>query len=165
LVGFTLDKQTTDLATGAISVGVGFTAWMWTATRNEKNLPLFGKQRLTDAIGNIVGPNLAKQITGTPMSAGGQAKFNMTGFLNKVFFGGIVLKVANAFSRKYTEKLIDSVPDFIDAAANGLIAGGLVGGIFDPPGYTATSSGGWINVGNTPTPRGAEYSNRISVLV
>jgi hypothetical protein len=159
---FELDKDTTNLMTGAISVGVGFTAWLYTATQQQMTTPLFTKQRLSDAIAGAVGPNLAAKITGT--STGAKMKLAPMGWLNKVTIGGIILKVANILSRKYTEKFIDSVPDFIDAAANGLIAGGALGGILvDPSGYTETSGGGFMNLGNTPNPRAD--SGRIAVLV
>jgi|SRR5208337_3911 len=161
---FSLDKQTTDLASGAISVGVGFTAWLYVATQQQMKTSLFTKQRLSDAIAGAVGPDLAQKITGT--STGAKMKLAPMGWLNKVTIGGIILKVANIFTRKYTEKYIDSVPDFIDAAANGLIAGGTIGGILvDPAGMTETSKEDFLALGNTPTPRGREYSSRISVLV
>lgn len=159
---FELDKPTTNLLTGAITAGVGFTAWMYTATQQQMQTPLFSKQRLADALAGAVGGDLASKITGTPTSA--KMKLNPMGWANKVTIGGIILKVANMVSRKYTEKYADSIPDFIDAAANGLIAGGVIGGILVDPAGSTTSSGAIVNFGNTPNPR-ADMSNRIAVLV
>lgn len=159
---FSLDKGTTDMATTAIGVGVGFTAWMYTATRNvDRGQPIFSAQRFSDALGNILGPNLAQQITGK--STGSVQKFNLMGWANKVTFIGIALKVVNGMTKKWTEKYFDSIPDFVDAAANGLIAGGAIGGIFDPPGMTQTSMG-WQAIGNTPNPR-ADGASRVAVLI
>jgi hypothetical protein len=161
------DKATTGLLSTAITAGVGFTAWIYTATQQQMVTPLFTKQRLSDALAGMVGPNLATMITGTP--TGAIMKLNAMGWANKVTIGGAILKIANQLTRKYTEKYIDGVPDFIDAASNGLIAGGAIGGIFvDPagggPAGTYTVIGNVAGQGNVPFARGEARNGHLSVV-
>ena len=150
---FTIDSGITKVATPAITLGVGFAAWMYTATRiSDKGMPILSAQRFSDALGNIVGPNLANQITGKTTNS--VQKFNMLGWANKVTAIGIGIKIVNSIFYKETEKYLDSLPDFIDAAANGLIAGGVIGGLFDPAGYTNIIGGGRADIGSVPFGRG-----------
>jgi hypothetical protein len=69
---------------------------------------------------------------------------------------------------------LDAVPEVIRGISTGLIAGGAVGGIFDPAvgGYTMVSEGsasglvGTVATGNVPFGRGeATQGRQTSVLV
>jgi hypothetical protein len=165
---FELDKNTTNLVSTGITVGVGLLAWEYAAVNKyAKNIPSYNylsKSAFEDALSGMIGGDLVRKIDKSWTGQPSPWKPTPLGAINKVSVGGIVLKIANMITRKWTEKYVDSIPDFIDAAANGLIAGGVIGGIFDPAGETQTQRGDWINIGNTPNPR-ADASNRIAVLV
>ena len=165
---FELDKNTTNILTTLTSVGVGVLAWEYAAVNKyAKNIPGYqylSKNGFEDALTGLIGGPLVRKIDPTYPGRPGPWGPHPLGAFNKVTIGGIALKIANLLTRKWTEKYVDSVPDLLDAAANGLIAGGVIGGIFDPPGMTQTQSGGWLNIGNTPNPR-ADAQNRVAVLI
>jgi hypothetical protein len=133
---FGLKGETLHLATGLTSLGVGIAAWEYQATskysRQSGYAGLLNKARFEDALAGLVGNKAVRAMDSTYQ---GMADFRPSplGAINKTSIGGAILKIFNLATRKMTEKYIEPLPDFLDAAANGLIAGGIIGGVFDPP--------------------------------
>jgi hypothetical protein len=145
------------------TIGAGGISWLYTATGSQMQTPLFTKQRLSDALGGMLGKDLAKQITGVTTIKDFQ--IHPMGWANQVVFGGIAGKIINGVLKSNVPQYrnIPIVPELIDGVTTGMIAGGAIGGIFDPSpgGYTALSQGnpvisgqgeyyGGVATGNVP---------------
>jgi hypothetical protein len=174
---------------GIAAVGAGILAWEKEATgkyaaaykASGVNYPMFSTWRFADALSGIIGNNLTDQIFrnaqgGIIRSGIGQGfKPNPMGWANKTVALGVGIKIADEVLKRIWpmyEKDLDAVPEVIRGLSTGLIAGGAVGGIFDPAvgGYTMVGGDGGMSgpmaIGNVPFGRGeATQGRQTSVLV
>jgi hypothetical protein len=154
-------------------LAAGFPAGQWPSAWTG-GYSLFSKIRFGDALAGLVGNGNVKQVFGPSYNGVGDFHPNPFGWVNKTVGVGIVLRAADyILSRVWGlyDKL-DGVPAVVRGISTGLIAGGGLGGVFDPDigGFTAVStvtgpSGGGVATGNVPYTRGeAAMSRQISVL-
>jgi hypothetical protein len=146
------------------------------------NYPMFSAWRFADALSGIIGTGLTDQIFKTP-SGGIVRSANIVGFhpnpmgwANKTVALGVGIKIADEVLKRIWpmwERDLDAVPEVVRGVSTGLIAGGAVGGIFDPViGGTMLSNdsgsglSGSMSIGNVPFGRGeATMGRQTSVLV
>lgn len=136
------DKQEGMIETG-VAVGTGILAWENAATAKwAKNNPvqpysLFSLYRFQDALCGLIGKDLTGKIFGEDMSArGADFKPNIMGAINKTSMTGVGVLIIDSILKAVVPayKKLPAVSSVVKGAGMGLTAGGIVGGIFDPPG-------------------------------
>lgn len=139
------DKQENMIQTGT-AVGIGILAWenaataKWAKDNPVQPYSLFGLYRFKDALCGLIGKDLAGKIFNEDMSGrGADFRPNIMGAINKTSMTGVgILIVDNILKAVVPEyKKLPAVSSFVKGAGMGLTAGGIVGGIFDPPGGSA----------------------------
>jgi hypothetical protein len=170
-----------DAISTAVALGVGFTSWMKVSTKKYAagyvgySGSVVFKQMLADATGNTLGNMVAKALFPWWNGSADNNHPLFWGWANSTTFGGVALAVVNYLAKDFVPsyKRLDGLSNIVDGLAYGLIGGGIIGGVFDPPpggssqgvgtpstlvagiyqpGAMASSSG--IVTGNVPYTRG-----------
>lgn len=177
---------------GGTAIATGFFAFVKASTAQWENVApyntpgglhypytVFGKHRIEDALGGVIGGDNVRKLDSSYDGAA-TPKISVLGPLNKVTFAGVGVLIADMVAREYLPeyKKLDGIPGAIKGLGIGLAVGGAIGGLFDPPvqGFTATRpanlvTGGsssvgstGVAVGNVPFTRGDSGQN-LSVLM
>jgi len=149
------DKQEGWIETGT-AIGTGILAWEASATSkyaaNYGKGSLFTKWRFCDALAGLIGNGLVKKIF---PDYTGQADMNpnLMGAINKTSMTGAALLAIDAIVKAIVPeyKKLPAVASIVRGAGMGLLGGGIVGGIFDPP---ASGSNQNRTVNMTPNDKG-----------
>ena len=139
------------LIQGGVTAVVGFAAWLTQATSKfasqhagDPNYGIFSKWRMADALTAIGGTGLSKTIFPNfyPANYNVGPTILPLGFLNKTFFAGIAIAVADALASEVKfYKQMPAISSIMKGAAWGLAIGGAIGGVFDPDPKAASPSG------------------------
>jgi hypothetical protein len=172
-----IDARTEKWLGGIGAVGAGFLSWEYEATKKWSQgnpvpgYSLFSKHRFADALAGIIGKGPKNMIF--PSEAGAAADFhpNPMGWVNGTVGIGVAIKIADEILKRIWpvyEKDLDAVPEVVRGISTGLIAGGALGGIFDPnpSGFSVLggSESGGVASGNVPFGRGEGRNGHVSVV-
>ena len=135
---------------------------------------LWSKNRIEDAIANIVGGKTVQQIDSTYTNPGFAAQgivphISIGTVLNNVTYAGAGLLIADAVLKEVVPakyyKSVPVIPDAVHGTGIGLLVGGIVGGLFDPTPSNAISTSYPSAQGTfVPSPRAARVSGNANPL-
>jgi hypothetical protein len=168
-----IDARTEKWLGGIGAVGAGFLSWEYEATKKWSQgnpvpgYSLFSKHRFADALAGIIGKGPKNMLF--PSESGAAADFhpNPMGWANSTVAIGVGIKIADEVLKRIWpmwEKDLDAVPEVVRGISTGMIAGGALGGIFDPAQGMTQGSGGAVNVGNVPYGRGEGGNGHLHVV-
>jgi len=131
------DKQEGWIETGT-AIGTGILAWEAAATQkyvaNYGKGSLFQKARFADALAGLIGNELTKKIFPDWQGAADLSP-NIMGAINKFSMTGAAILIIDAIVKAVVPeyKKLPAVSSIVKGAGMGVLGGGIVGGIFDPP--------------------------------
>ena len=118
------------LVVGA-STFIGQSTKQWVGMQGGAAYPIFSKQRIGDALASVIGNGATQKVI---HGWGGQADFSLNpmGMLNMNAIGGAAVLIADKFVSKAKIPYYSIARPLIKGTGIGLLAGGLLGGLFDP---------------------------------
>jgi hypothetical protein len=155
-----------DTAAPLIAFGVGLNAAVTTATLNTNPSGNFTSKFVT-FVSQVAGPtagNALNQGLGTSYPVASAPQFKPTGALNTGTFAGIGILVTNYILKEL------GIPGYnkyaapiVGAIGTGQLGGSVIGGIFDPAGFTGQAQGPSVGRIATRIPQLANRSVGLSV--
>lgn len=148
------DKQENMIETGT-AIGTGVAAWInastakWAQGNPHPDYTIFSLYRFEDALCGLIGKDLAGKVMGKDFSGrGADFKPNIMGALNKTSITGVGVLIIDSILKAVVPqyKKLPVVSSVVKGAGMGLTAGGIIGGIFDPPGTAQPAQGSNANI-------------------
>jgi hypothetical protein len=170
-----IDAKTEKWLGGLGALGAGFLAWEYEATKkwtpNPVGYSLFSRHRFADALAGLIGKNAKNMVFPSEAGAGADFHPNPMGWVNTTVAIGVAIKITDEILKRLWpiyEKDLDAVPEVVRGISTGLIAGGALGGIFDPApsGFSVLgmAESGGVASGNVPFGRGEGRNGHLSVV-